>query len=110
MGEGRFRTLLSVIFKLRNFDPLHRCNATEASAWVYYIPTSHYPLNNKVWCFVVLIILLGVGWLALLILEVGAMRRPEDGDRHGETTPTSFLFLIAKTIIYAKFEELQAKL
>ena len=32
-----------------------------------------------------------MGWLALLILEVGAMRRPEVRDRRGRKTPTSFL-------------------
>lgn len=43
---------------------------------------------------VVLIISLGVGWLTLLILEVGAMRRPEDGDRHGGTN--SHVFFVSK--------------
>ncbi len=42
----------------------------------------------------VLIISLGVGWLTLLILEVGAMRRPEDGDRHGGTN--SHVFFVSK--------------
>ena len=37
-----------------------------------------------------------MGWLALLILEVEAMRRPEHRDRRGEITPTPFLFPYTK--------------
>ena len=29
-------------FKLRKLVTSYRCNATEASAWVYYMPTAHF--------------------------------------------------------------------
>ena len=35
---------------------------------------------------------LGVGWLALLILDMGAMRRPEDGDRRGGKNSHVFFY------------------
>ena len=34
----------------------------------------------------------GVGWLALLILDLGAMRRPDCRDKRGGNTPTLFYF------------------
>jgi len=44
------------------------------------------------WAF----ILLDVGWLALLILDMGAMRRPEDGDRNKRTN--SHVFFISTNL------------
>ena len=49
-GKGRFRTLLSVQVKLRNFESSYRGNATGASAWVNYIPSVryyHYAFDGK---------------------------------------------------------------
>ena len=37
--ERTFSDVTICAVKLRNFEPNHRCNATEASAWVYYMPT-----------------------------------------------------------------------
>jgi len=52
-----------------------------------------------------LVILLGVGWLALLILDTGAMRRPEDGDRRGETNSHVFFVSRFKLNINAELGE-----
>lgn len=40
------------------------------------------------------IISLDVGWLALLILDLGAMRRPEFWGRHGETNSHVFFVYV----------------
>ena len=48
-SERTFPDVTICMFKLRNFDSKYRCNATEASAWVYYIPTAlnyNYILKN----------------------------------------------------------------
>ena len=40
VSKGRFRTLLSVLIKLSNFESIYSGDATEASAWVniYILP------------------------------------------------------------------------
>lgn len=43
-----------------------------------------------------------MGWLALLILDMGAMRRPEDGDRHEGTNSHVFFISKPKMIINAE--------
>ena len=69
-GKRRLRTLLFCDFKLRNFETLHRGNATvSVCVRVNYIQT--IAIYNNVCPFVDYIILLGVGWLRCLSLERG---------------------------------------
>lgn len=70
-GKGRFLNVTICKFKLRKLESKCRCNATGASARVYYIPVQYVTVSIRemyhLYRFV--IISLGVGWLALLILR-----------------------------------------
>lgn len=72
-GERTFSDVTVCAIKSRKFESCHGGNATGASAWVSYIPTDllpyiiYYGIANAPTC----IISLGVGWLALLILDTG---------------------------------------
>ena len=79
-------------FKLRKLVTSYRCNATEASAWVYYMPTviSHC-IHSGFISLLNDIISLGVGWLALLIFTKGQCEGLNLGISAEEQTPTSFL-------------------
>ena len=80
-------------FKLRKLVTSYRCNATEASAWVYYMPTviSHC-IHSGFISLLNDIISLGVGWLALLIFTKGQCEGLNLGISAEEQTPTSFLY------------------
>ena len=50
-GKGRFLNVTICAVKLRNFESKYRCNATEAFAWVCYIPMircSYYKIRCNV--------------------------------------------------------------
>ena len=40
-GKRTFSDVTICNLKLSKFESSYRCNATETSAWVYYIPTYH---------------------------------------------------------------------
>ena len=68
-GERTFSNATFCTFKLRKLESSYRGNATESSTRVYYIPINIAPF--MIWGngIIVFIILLDVGWLALLILR-----------------------------------------
>ena len=85
-------------FKLRKLETSYRCNATEASAWVYYMPTAHFhilsmwPHEPVEWY--------NITWRGLACvayLYEGAMRRPELRDKRGGTN--SHVFFVSETLI-----------
>ena len=94
---------LSVTSNFATLKPLHSGNATKRSRGCI-ISRSFVAINIPliVIAFFEIIISLGVGWLALLILEVGAMRRPEVWDRRGGTNSHVF-FVLQIIIINAEF-------
>ena len=74
----------------------YRCNATEASAWVYYMPTAHFhilsmwPHEPVEWY--------NITWRGLACvayLYEGAMRRPDLRDKRGGTN--SHVFFVTAT-------------
>ena len=66
-----FTNVTVCTFKLRKLESSYRGNATETSAWVYYIANLRLPLAYvMVNVGLDYIDSLGVGWLALLMLRV----------------------------------------
>ena len=91
VSERRFRTLQSAYFKLRKLETSYRCNATEASAWVYYKPTAHFHILSM-WSHepVEWYNITWRGLACVAYLYEGAMRRPEDGDKRRNKLPRLF--------------------
>jgi hypothetical protein len=79
--------------KLRKFAQVTAVMQRRASALMcLYTWTRPYNIFFVVGVCAMMYITHGVGWLALLILDLGAMRRPDCRDKRGGNTPTLFLF------------------
>ena len=99
-GRSSKRTFSDVTFwdfKLRNFNPFHR-SSNEAFAWVYYARTTRPVIvamttDNRVMRSHNS---LGVGWLALLILERGQCEGLKSGISTEKRLPRLSLTCICK--------------
>ena len=95
--ERTFSDVTICELKLSNFETFHRGNATEAFAWVDYIPASlcrDRIFTTKV-CAEYIIARRGLACVAYPY--IGAMLRPDSRDRHGEID--SHVFFISTFII-----------
>ena len=91
--ERTFSDVTICMFKLRNFDSKYRCNATEASAWVYYMPT--VLCYNCIISYSIGVSYHNITWRGLACVAypyLGAMRRPEHRDRRGGTNSHVFFY------------------
>ena len=92
-GKGRFLNVTVCVVKSRKFESFHSGNATKRSRGCI-IFCRYVAISLNWWLMLVsnYIISLGVGWLALLILERGQCESLTIGIGAEEQTPTSFLF------------------
>ena len=94
--ERTFSDVTVCTFKLRTLESLYRGNATEASAWVYYIPTA----TMAILCYRYVVIVYNItrrGLACVAYPYLGAMREPENRDRRGEIN--SHVFFISHTLL-----------
>lgn len=94
-GKGRFLNVTICKFKLRKLETKCRCNATGASARVYYTRTT-CGISLSEMCAIVPVYYNTTrrGLACVAYPYLGAMRRPELEDRRGEFTPTPFFVSI----------------